>query len=58
MDEAKESVSVTVTENVLPASLLVGIIVRVEVVALYQERAGDKDIVTVLLSKSVIEGNP
>ena len=46
MDEAKVSVSVTVTENVLPASALVGIIVRVEVVALYQERAGDKDILT------------
>jgi hypothetical protein len=40
------SESVTVTVNV-PASVLVGLIVRVEVVALYQERAGDKDIETV-----------
>ena len=47
MDEAQVSVSVTVTENVLPTSELVGIIVRVESVALYQERANDKDIVTV-----------
>ena len=39
------SVSVTVTVN-MPASALVGLIMRVEVVALYQEREGDKDIVT------------
>ena len=41
------SVSVTVTENVLPDSALVGVIVISPVVALYQERAGYKDIVTV-----------
>jgi hypothetical protein len=41
------SVIVTVTENVFPASVLVGVIVISPVVALYQERAGDKDIVTV-----------
>ena len=40
------SESVTVTVYV-PASVLVGLIVRVEVVALYQERAGDRDIETV-----------
>ena len=46
MDEAKVSVSVTVTEYVFPDSALVGVIVKSPVVAVYQERAGDKDIVT------------
>ena len=46
MDDAKVSVSVTVTVN-MPDSEVVGLIVRVEVVALYQAREGDKDIVTV-----------
>ena len=50
------SVRVTVTGKVVPFSALVGVIVRVDVVALYHESAGDKDIVTVSFYKSVILG--
>jgi hypothetical protein len=45
--EAKESVSVTFNGKVMPFSALVGVIERVDVVALYHERAGDRDIDTV-----------
>jgi hypothetical protein len=51
------SVRVTVTGKVVPFSALVGVIVRVDVVALYHESAGDKDIVTVSFYKSVILGS-
>lgn len=58
MVEAKESVSVTFNGKVMPDSALVGVIERVDVVALYHGRAGDKDIDTVWPSKSVIAGKP
>lgn len=51
------SVRAIVTRNV-PDSERVGLIVISDVVALYQDRAGDKEIETEWPSKSVMAGNP